>query len=343
MQRTKKSFALDRKFSKKLSKVMSDILGKVKKAVAIEVDAIKHFQETLDPNFEKAVEIIFKSKGKVIVTGVGKSGDIAKKISSTMSSTGTPAIFLHPTDSAHGDAGLIAVDDVVIAIGKSGESDELIALIPTIKKIGAKLIGITANPNSKLAHACDVTLITPILQEACPLALAPTSSTTIALIAGDAIAMALMELKNFQADDFALFHPAGRLGKRLSLDVEDVMRSGENNAVVKPNDDLGKVLNEITIKRLGAVGVVDENGLLIGFITDYDIRKFLAAGNLTKDKTASEIMNANPSRFQVGMKAYDVLVAMEDRTRPISVAPIVDKESRFVGIVSVHDLLQKGL
>ena len=203
---------------------MSDILDKVKKAVAIEVDAIKHFQETLDPNFEKAVDLIFKSKGKVIVTGVGKSGDIAKKISSTMSSTGTPAIFLHPTDSAHGDAGLIAEDDVVIAIGKSGESDELIALIPTIKKIGAKLVGLTANAKSKLALACDVTIITPILQEACPLALAPTSSTTIALIAGDAIAMALMELKNFQADDFALFHPAGRLGKRLSLDVEDVMR-----------------------------------------------------------------------------------------------------------------------
>ena len=217
---------------------MSDILNKVKKAIAIEVNAIKHFQDTLDPNFESAVRLILDSKGKVIVTGVGKSGDIAKKISSTLSSTGTPAIFLHPTDSAHGDAGLIAEGDIVIAIGKSGESDELIALIPTIKKIGAKLIGITANPKSKLAAACDITLITPILQEACPLALAPTSSTTIALIAGDAIAMALMELKNFQADDFALYHPAGRLGKRLSLAIEDVMRSDDQNAFVTPDADL---------------------------------------------------------------------------------------------------------
>jgi arabinose-5-phosphate isomerase len=175
------------------------------------------------------------------------------------------------------------------------------------------------------------------------LALAPTSSTTIALIAGDAIAMALMELKKFAADDFALYHPAGRLGKRLSLSIEDVMRSGKNNAVIKPDADLSSILNEITTKRLGAVGVTDQNEVLIGFITDYDIRKFLAEGFLTKDKTAREIMNSNPSAFQQGMKAYDVLVAMEDRNRPISVAPIVDKENHLVGIVSIHDLLQRGL
>lgn len=322
---------------------MSDILNKVKKAIAIEVDAIKHFQDTLDPNFESAVRLILDSKGKVIVTGVGKSGDIAKKISSTLSSTGTPAIFLHPTDSAHGDAGLIAEGDIVIAIGKSGESDELIALIPTIKKIGAKLIGITANPKSKLAAACDITLITPILQEACPLALAPTSSTTIALIAGDAIAMALMELKNFQADDFALYHPAGRLGKRLSLAIEDVMRSDDQNAFVTPDADLSMVLNEITTKRLGAVAVIDSEQKLIGIITDFDIRKSLTDGNLTKEKKAKEIMNPNPSSFTLGMKAYDVLVAMEDRKHPISVAPITDKQNKLVGMVLIHDLLQKGL
>lgn len=322
---------------------MSDILNKVKKAVAIEVESIQHFQNTLDPNFEGAVKLILESKGKVIVTGVGKSGDIAKKISSTLSSTGTPAIFLHPTDSAHGDAGLIAQDDVVIAIGKSGESDELIALIPTIKKIGAKLIGLTANPKSKLALACDITLITPILQEACPLALAPTSSTTIALIAGDAIAMALMELKNFQADDFALYHPAGRLGKRLSLAVEDVMRSNQDNAFVSPDSDLSEVLNEITTKRLGAVAVVNEQNKLIGIITDYDIRKSLVEGSLNKDKKAKDIMNSKPSSFPIGMKAYDVLVAMENRSRPISVAPITDSQNHLVGMVLIHDLLQKGL
>ena len=236
---------------------MSNIFEKVKKAVKTELDSIQNFYETLDPNFEKAVQLIFDSKGKVIVTGVGKSGDIAKKISSTMSSTGTPAIFLHPTDSAHGDAGLISKEDIVIAIGKSGESEELISLIPTIKSIGAKLISITANEKSKLAKESDISILTPILQEACPLALAPTSSTTIALIAGDAIAMALMEMKNFKAEDFAVFHPSGRLGKRLSLLVTDIMRKGEDLAFVNKEAIFQEILIEISNKRLGAVAVVE--------------------------------------------------------------------------------------
>ncbi len=322
---------------------MSNIFEKVKKAVKTELDSIQNFYETLDPNFEKAVQLIFDSKGKVIVTGVGKSGDIAKKISSTMSSTGTPAIFLHPTDSAHGDAGLISKEDIVIAIGKSGESEELISLIPTIKSIGAKLISITANEKSKLAKESDISILTPILQEACPLALAPTSSTTIALIAGDAIAMALMEMKNFKAEDFAVFHPSGRLGKRLSLLVTDIMRKGEDLAFVNKEAIFQEILIEISNKRLGAVAVVDPQNILMGFITDYDIRKKLTGNFNLQNLKAHDIMNTSPIFFKPEQKAYDVLIAMEERKHPISVAPILDEKKTLLGIISIHDLMQKGL
>lgn len=217
--------------------------------------------------------MILECKGKLIVTGVGKSGDVGKKISSTLSSTGTPSVFLHPADAAHGDAGIISCEDIIIAIGKSGESEELLNLIPTIKNIGAKLVSMTANVDSKLAKESDVVLITPVLKEACPLELAPTSSTTIALILGDAIAMCLMELKNFKRENFALYHPAGRLGKRLSLKIDDVMRKDKDLAKVLPDTKLENILTEITVKRQGATGVTDLNGTLLGIITDFDIRK----------------------------------------------------------------------
>ncbi|MCZ8154901.1 MAG: KpsF/GutQ family sugar-phosphate isomerase [Leptospira sp.] len=322
---------------------MKDILTIVERALDDEISSIQHFRGTLDPNIVKAIEMILASKGKVIVTGVGKSGDIAKKISHTLSSTGTSAYFLHPTDASHGDSGIVDADDVVIAIGKSGESDELNFILPTVRRIGAKIIGMTANSNSRLAELSDLTIITPVLKEACPLALAPTSSTTIALMLGDAIAMALMELKDFKANDFALYHPAGRLGKRLSLHISDVMRKDEKNAIISMNANLDQILKEITGKGLGAAGVVDESGKLIGLITDYDIRKALSSKKLTEEIKAVEMMNTKPSAFRPDDKAYDVLLKMEDRERPISVAPVVDENRKFIGMVSVHDLLQKGL
>jgi arabinose-5-phosphate isomerase len=322
---------------------MKDILTIVERALDDEISSIQHFRGTLDPNIVKAIEMILASKGKVIVTGVGKSGDIAKKISHTLSSTGTSAYFLHPTDASHGDSGIVDADDVVIAIGKSGESDELNFILPTVRRIGAKIIGMTANSNSRLAELSDLTIITPVLKEACPLALAPTSSTTIALMLGDAIAMALMELKDFKANDFALYHPAGRLGKRLSLHISDVMRKDEKNAIISMNANLDQILKEITGKGLGAAGVVDESGKLIGLITDYDIRKALSSKKLTEEIKAVEMMNTKPSAFRPDDKAYDVLLKMEDRERPISVAPVVDENQKFIGMVSVHDLLQKGL
>lgn len=266
-----------------------------------------------------------------------------KKISSTLSSTGTPSVFLHPADAAHGDAGIISGEDIIIAIGKSGESEELLNLIPTIKNIGAKLISMTANVDSKLAQESDVVLITPVLKEACPLELAPTSSTTIALILGDAIAMCLMELKNFKRENFALYHPAGRLGKRLSLKIDDVMRKDKDLAKVLPDTKLENILTEITVKRQGATGVTDSSGILLGIITDFDIRKKLKEGKLDSSISAEQLMNSNPTLFLSGSNAYDVLKQMESRPNPISVAPIVDNSKRLIGIVSIHDLLQKGL
>ncbi|GBF51397.1 sugar phosphate isomerase [Leptospira ryugenii] len=322
---------------------MKEIMPIVERALDDEIQSIQYFRERLDPNIKLCIELILNSKGKVIVTGVGKSGDIAKKISHTLSSTGTSAYFLHPTDASHGDSGIVGAEDVVLAIGKSGESEELNSILPTLKKIGAKIIGLTANTKSKLARLSDLVIETPVLKEACPLALAPTSSTTIALMLGDAIAMALMELKNFQTDDFALYHPAGRLGKRLSLYLDDVMRKGENNATVREDSTLDEILKEITQKGIGATGVVNQEGKLLGLITDFDIRKALSAKKITAEIVAKDIMNANPSSFFATEKAYDVLLKMEERDRPISVAPVVDTNGLLLGMVSLHDLLQKGL
>ncbi|MDF3822453.1 KpsF/GutQ family sugar-phosphate isomerase [Leptospira sp. 96542] len=320
-----------------------NIMQIIGQALDDEISSLVHFRKELDPSIKDCIELILKSKGKVIVTGVGKSGDIAKKISHTLSSTGTSAYFLHPTDASHGDSGIVGADDVVLAIGKSGESEELNYILPTLRKIGAKIVGITANPKSKLASLSDIVIITPVLKEACPLDLAPTSSTTIALVLGDAIAVTLMELKNFKADDFALYHPAGRLGKRLSLYLDDVMRKGDNNASVLETAKLPEILKEITEKGIGATGVIDKNSKLVGLITDYDIRKFLTKKTLTPEVSASELMNGKPSCFLPTDKAYDVLLKMENKERPFSVAPVVDKENNFVGMISLHDLLQKGL
>lgn len=322
---------------------MDPIFEKIEKAIDTEIESILYFRKNLDPSIKQAIELILECKGKLIVTGVGKSGDVGKKISSTLSSTGTPSVFLHPADAAHGDAGIISCEDIIIAIGKSGESEELLNLIPTIKNIGAKLVSMTANVDSKLAKESDVVLITPVLKEACPLELAPTSSTTIALILGDAIAMCLMELKNFKRENFALYHPAGRLGKRLSLKIDDVMRKDKDLAKVLPDTKLENILTEITVKRQGATGVIDLNGTLLGIITDFDIRKKLKEGKLDSSISAEQLMNPSPTMFLSGSNAYDVLKQMESRPNPISVAPIIDNSKRLIGIVSIHDLLQKGL
>lgn len=320
-----------------------DILEELRRVIRLEGQAVVDLEQSLGPPFVEAVQMLHACQGKVILTGVGKSGLIANKIAATMVSTGTPAVFLHGSEAMHGDIGIVAKDDLVLAVGKSGESEELLALLPFIRKIGAKVIALTAQIQSTLAKSSDLVLVTPIQEEACPLKLAPTCSTTAALVLGDALAMALMKLKNFQAADFALFHPGGQLGKRLILTVGDLMRKGEANPVVHLQDDIRTVLCEMTEKRAGAVSVIDENCRLLGIMTDFDIRRVLEAGKDLFSLSVSEVMNAKPSWVYEDEKAVKALEYMEKREKPISLLPVLNRAEKVVGMIHVHDLVSRGL
>jgi arabinose-5-phosphate isomerase len=300
-------------------------------------------EESLTPQFEEAVKMLQACQGKVILMGVGKSGLIANKISATMVSTGTPAVFLHGSEGMHGDIGIVAKDDIVIAVGKSGESEELLALLPFIRKIGARIISITAKAESMFARGSDLVLITPIEEEACPLNMAPTCSTTAALVLGDAIAMALMKLRNFQPDDFALFHPGGQLGKRLLLTVGDCMRKGNANPVIDVSQSIRTMLCEMTSKRAGAVSVIDDQQRLLGLVTDFDIRRTLEEGQDPFALNLAEMMNAKPNWVYEDEKAVNALQFMEKREKPISVLPVLDRQEKVVGMVHLHDLLSRGI
>lgn len=320
-----------------------DILKELRRVIQLEGQAIKHLEENLGPPFEEAVRLLMDCKGKVILTGVGKSGLIANKISATMVSTGTPAVFLHGSEGMHGDIGIVAKEDIVIAVGKSGESEELLVLLPFIRKIGARIVAITAQPQSTLARVSDLVLLTPIQEEACPLNMAPTCSTTAALVLGDALAMALMKLRNFQPEDFALFHPGGQLGKRLLLTVGDLMRTGEGNAVIHLSHTIQAMLCEMTSKRAGAVSVIDEECRLLGLITDFDIRRVLESGQDLFALTIGEVMNVKPSWVYQDEKAIQALQFMEKREKPISVLPVLDRQEKVVGMVHLHDLIARGI
>jgi len=311
--------------------------------IRLEGEAIAQLEQSLGAPFVEAVQMLQACEGKIILTGVGKSGLIANKISATMVSTGTPAVFLHGSEGMHGDIGIVAKEDIVLAVGKSGESEELLALLPFIRRIGARIIAITAQPQSTLARKSDVILVTPIQEEACPLKLAPTCSTTAALVLGDALAMALMKLRNFQQADFALFHPGGQLGKRLILTVGDLMRKGEANPVVRLQDDIRTVLCEMTEKRAGAVSVIDEEYRLLGLMTDFDIRRVLEAGKDLFSLSVGEVMNAKPTWVYEDEKAVKALEDMEKREKPISLFPVLNRQEKVVGMIHVHDLISRGL
>ncbi len=320
-----------------------DILHELRRVIQLEAKTLTHLEEHLTPQFEEAVKMLQACQGKVILLGVGKSGLIANKISATMVSTGTPAVFLHASEGMHGDIGIVARDDIVLAVGKSGESDELLSLLPFIRKIGARIISITATLESTLVRHSDLVLITPIEEEACPLNMAPTCSTTAALVLGDAIAMALMKLRNFQPDDFALFHPGGQLGKRLLLTVGDCMRSGEDNPIVDLSQSIRTVLCEMTSKRAGAVSVIDDQRRLLGLITDFDIRRTLENGQDLLALTVAQVMNEKPHSVFIDEKAVDALKFMEKREKPISVVPVLDRQDAVVGMIHLHDLISRGL
>ena len=320
-----------------------DILNELRRVIDLEGKTIAQLSEVVGPSYEEAVRLLATCSGRIILTGVGKSGLIAQKIAATFVSTGTPSIFLHAAEGMHGDIGIVTKDDIVVAVGKSGESEELLTILPFIRRLGARIISITAKTDSTMARASDLVLITPVDEEACPLNMAPTCSTTAALVLGDAIAMTLMKLRNFQPTDFALYHPGGQLGKRLLLTVGDMMRSGEANSVISIFSDVRSMLCEITSKHAGAVSVVDEHSCLLGFVTDFDIRRALESGRDIFALTIEEIMNANPASIYEDEMAITALELMERRERPISVLPVLNRTDKVVGMIHLHDLVAKGL
>ena len=321
-----------------------DILKELRRVIELEQQTISLLGESLGPVFEEAVQLLYSSVGKVVLTGVGKSGIIAQKIAATLVSTGTPALFLHGAEGMHGDIGIVDKDDVVIAVGKSGESEELLTILPFIKRLGARVISITANSNSAMARISDLVLVTPVPEEACPLNMAPTSSTTAALVLGDALAMTLMKMRDFQPTDFALYHPGGQLGKRLLLTVGDIMRSGEDNPIIHISKDSRTMLYEITSKRAGAVSVIDDDHHLLGLVTDYDIRRVLEGEKDLFSMTISSYHESQAGSFVYqDEKAIHALEIMEKREKPISVLPVIDQNKKVIGIIHLHDLIAHGL
>jgi arabinose-5-phosphate isomerase len=317
-----------------------DLLRNIQDVIRLEADALKTMAESVGDSFVEAVVLLKSTKGKIVFTGVGKSGLIARKIAATMSSTGTVATFLHPSDGMHGDLGMLTAEDVVIAIGKSGESEELTNLIPAIKRLNAKIIAITSRPESTLGQQADIILHTPVEKEACPLDLAPTVSTTVALAVGDALAVTLMKMKNFQHEDFAKYHPGGKLGKRLSLRVADLMIPKERCPILS----LDKATIEQSIADLGTYGLgillfCSKTPELTGILTDGDIRRLLSRHkseifNLKLD----DVINRKPVTIAPNMMAVEALELMETHKPPLNVVPVTS-EGKVVGVVRLHELL----
>ncbi len=316
-------------------------IEKGKRVVRLEADAVAGLESKINGSFLKAVEIIFHCKGRVIITGMGKSGLIARKIVATMNSTGTPAIFMHPSDAFHGDLGMVRSDDVVICISKSGDTQEILQLFPMMKRIGVPIISMVGNVQSHLAQQSDVVLDISVKEEACPHNLTPTTSTTATLVMGDALAVTLLEKKNFTADDFALFHPGGNLGKRLLLKIEEFSISSAEAPRVQRNTSLKDAILEMTTKRLGATCVVDADGILLGIITDGDLRRMLQKTTDVSGLTAEQVMTKNPKTIIKGSLAVDALAEME--TYNITQIVVVDENGAPSGMVHLHDLVKAGL
>ncbi len=320
-----------------------DVLAEIDRVLALEASTLSRVREHVGPAYEQAVRLLDECPGKVFVAGVGKSGLIARKIASTMVTSGVPAIFLHPGDALHGDLGIARHGDVLLAVSKSGESDEVLALLPALRRLGVRIIAITASPSSTVARSAEVVLYTPIDEEACPVGLTPTCSTTAALAVGDALAVALMRKRGFGREQLALHHPAGQLGKRLLLEVRDVMRSGDANPVLPLDAGVRTMLLEITRQRCGAVSVVDAAGHLLGLVTDYDVRRALERGGDFLAMGVAAIMNPRPTSVYADEMAYFALELMQRRERPFLVLPVLDRTDRVVGMLHLHDLVARGL
>ncbi len=319
----------------------SNILAKGKRVIEIELEAVKALSEKLDESFIEAVRLIYNSAGRVVFTGIGKSGLIARKIVATMNSTGTAAIYMHPTDALHGDLGMVRKGDIVIIISKSGATDELKNLISMFQRMGIKIIGILGVKNAVLSAECDVVLDASVKEEACPHDLAPTSSTTAALVMGDALAVAILELRGFTAEDFAMLHPAGSLGKRLSLKISEIMYKGDDLPIISENASIKDTILEMTAKRLGATCIVNEDNKLVGIVTDGDLRRQLEKSLNLEDLRAKDIMSKNPKTINSELLASFALQKMENFSITSLIA--VNNYDEHVGLVHMHDLVKLGL
>jgi arabinose-5-phosphate isomerase len=321
---------------------MDNILDIAKRVLKTEAEAVSALIEKLGSNFEKAVEIIYESKGRVVVTGMGKSGLVGKKIAATLASTGTPAFFLHPAEATHGDLGMVTSADVIIAISNSGETEEIVGLIPFLKRFRVRLISVTGNPDSTLSKAADVTLDVSVKEEAFPLGIVPTASTTATMAMGDAMAVALLMKRGFQEEDFALFHPRGSIGKKFFIKVKDLMHTGDEIPKVYLGTPMSKTVIEMSSKRLGHAVVVDDNGRIAGIITDGDLRRGIEKrGGKLFELTAEEVMTKSPKAISEEELAAKALSIMENYSITALVVP--DRDGRAIGIIHLHDILKQGI
>jgi len=318
-----------------------NVIKRGKQVLDIEAKAVQTLKSRIGISFKRALEIILKTKGRVVVSGMGKTGIIAQKFSATLASTGTPSLFLHSAEAIHGDLGKVTAEDVVIILSNSGQGEEIKQLLPLLKKIGSKIIALTGNKNSLLAKYSDAVLDVSVKKEACPLGLAPTASTTAALAMADALAVCLLELKGFKEKDFAFYHPGGILGKKLLLKVEDIMRTGEANPIVREDKKISEVLFKITRARAGSATVVNKNGRLTGIFTDGDLRRHLEADPNLSVRRVKEVMTKNPMTVGPEMLAAEAMRILKDKK--IDEVPVVDKRHLPVGLLDVQDILKAGV
>jgi arabinose-5-phosphate isomerase len=321
---------------------MDNILDIARKVLRTEADAIYALSGRLENNFEKAVESIYECRGRVVVTGMGKSGLVGKKIAATLASTGTPAFFLHPAEAGHGDLGMVTSRDILLAISNSGETKEIVELIPFLKRFNLRLISVTGNPNSTLSKMADVTLDVSVKEEACPFGIVPTASTTATMAIGDALAVALLVKKGIKEEDFAFFHPGGSIGKKLLITVRDLMHKGDNIPKVFLDTPMSKAVIEMSSKRLGHTIVMDDSGRVAGIIADGDVRRGLEKwGGRLFELTAKEVMSKTPKTVREEELAAKALSLMESHS--ITALVVVDGDGRAIGIMHLHDILKQGI
>ncbi|MBI5154681.1 KpsF/GutQ family sugar-phosphate isomerase [Candidatus Poribacteria bacterium] len=318
-----------------------NLLERARQFIELEAEAVSGLTSVLGPGFERAVGLLLECKGRVIVTGMGKAGHIARKIAATLASTGTPSFFMHPAEGLHGDLGMVTAKDLVVAFSHQGQTEEVLRLIPYLKHLSVPLVAITSNGESELARHADVALVLDIKAEACPLNLAPTSSTTAMLALGDTLALVLLESRGFQPEDYAVLHPGGSLGRRLLTTVSDLMHTGADNPVVNQNQTIRDAILVMTSSKLAATSVVDDDGVLAGFFADGDLRRYFFRGGANLDLPLREVMTRNPKFINAGAMAVKALEIL--REYKIIELPVCDEHHRPIGMVHLHDITRAGI